>query len=174
MPSAATVIAGTDAITLPRSVRLRTPRQYQNTFSQGRRISAALFRLHVHLNLPQAATAEKQPNDAAKPMNARQSDAARDGATATARLGISVSKRVAANAVERNRIKRIARESFRHRRTQLPPGDYVLLAQRDAAGASPEALRVELSALWQRASALKPAPAAPTMPARAGVDGDPL
>jgi ribonuclease P protein component len=132
-------------------VRLRSPQQFQNTFSQGRRISAALFRLHVLLQAPQAMAADNQ---------------------ARARLGISVSKRVAAHAVERNRIKRIARESFRHRRMQLPPGDYVLLAQRDAANASPDALRDALSALWQRACALKTAPTAPTMPARASTDGE--
>ncbi len=90
-----------------------------------------------------------------------------DAALTPARLGISVSKRVAAHAVERNRIKRIARDSFRRLRTQLPPGDYVLLAQRDAAGAPSTALRAALSTLWQRALALKPIPAAPTIPSPA-------
>ncbi len=137
-------MASSDAVTFPPSVRLRTPQQFKHTFSQGSRISATLFRLHVWSG----------------------------DAPTTARLGISVSKRAAAHAVERNRIRRIARESFRHRRAQLPPGDYVLLAQRDAAGASPDALRDALSALWQRACALKPAPAAPTMSARAGNDGE--
>jgi ribonuclease P protein component len=170
MPSAAIVIADNDAITFPRSVRLRSPQQFKNTFSQGRRISAALFRLHVFLPAPQAIAAEDQSIDAATPANMRLTGTQDD--EAPARLGISVSKRVAAHAVERNRIKRIARESFRHRRMQLPPGDYVLLAQRDAAGASPDAFRAALAELWQRACALKPAPAAPTMPARAGIDGE--
>jgi ribonuclease P protein component len=172
MPSAAIVIADNDAITLPRSVRLRSPQQFQNTVSQGRRISAALFRLHVRLQAPQTMAAGKQPIDPATPRHTRLTDAQDNDAATSARLGISVSKRVAAHAVERNRIKRIARESFRHRRMQLPPGDYVLLAQRDAANASPDALRDALSALWQRACALKPAPAAPTMPARASIDGE--
>jgi ribonuclease P protein component len=170
MPSAAIVIADNAAITFPRNVRLRSPQQFQNTFSQGRRISAALFRLHVLLQAPQAMAADNQAVDAATPANMRVAGAQDN--EAPARLGISVSKRVAAHAVERNRIKRIARESFRHRRMQLPPGDYVLLAQRDAANASPDALRDALSALWQRACALKTAPAAPTMPARASTDGE--
>jgi len=139
------VIADTDVATFPRSARLRTPTQFQATFSQGRRISAALFRLHLR-------PAETLPtNDSAQP---------------SARLGISVSKRVAAHAVERNRIKRIARDSFRRCRVQLPPGDYVLLAQRDAAGASSEALRAALASLWKKAGALKTIPAAPTIPPR--------
>lgn len=138
------VIADPEVATFPPSVRLRTPKQFQATFSQGRRISAALFRLH--LKLPDAAAACEP---------------------AAARLGISVSKRVAARAVERNRIKRIARDSFRRQRTRLPPGDYVLLAQRDAAGACATDLRAALSMLWQRALALKPVPAAPTIPSPA-------
>jgi len=139
------VIADTDAATFPRSARLRTPTQFKATFSQGRRISAALFRLHLR-------PAETLPTD--------------DSAQPSARLGISVSKRVAAHAVERNRIKRIARDSFRRCRMQLPSGDYVLLAQRDAAGASAEALRAALASLWKKAGALKTAPAAPTIPPR--------
>lgn len=166
------MIADNDAITFPRSARLRTPAQFKDTFAQGRRISAALFRLHVRLHLRQLGVAENPSADAAA-TNKQAKVAVHDDVTTTARLGISVSKRVAAHAVERNRIKRIARESFRQRRAQLPPGDYVLLAQRDAAGASPDALRSALDALWRRADALKTAPAAPTMPARAGVDGEP-
>jgi ribonuclease P protein component len=153
------VIADSDAVTFPRSARLRTPPQFQAALSQGRRISAALFRLHVRLaNMPAASTMEEQPSIAPRPLSAQLMD------TTTARFGISVSKRVAANAVERNRIKRIARDSFRHRRAQLLPGDYVLLAQRDAAGAPSAALRAALATLWQRAIALKPGLAAPTMP----------
>jgi ribonuclease P protein component len=153
------VIADSDAVTFPRSARLRTPPQFQATFSQGRRISAALFRLHVRLaNLLPVSKVERQPATPTLPLNTCMTE------TTTARFGISVSKRVAANAVERNRIKRIARDSFRHRRAQLPPGDYVLLAQRDAAGASSAELRTALATLWQRAIALKPDLAAPTMP----------
>jgi ribonuclease P protein component len=159
------VIADTDAATFPPSVRVRTPKQYQATFSQGRRISAALFRLHVRV--VEASEIEMlqppaRPGDSASERHVRS----KDPLATRARLGISVSKRVAAHAVERNRIKRIARDSFRRLRLQLPPGDYVLLAQRDAAGASSEALRAALATLWQRAGALKTTPAAPTIPPR--------
>lgn len=174
MPSGVHVIAGNDIGTLPRLARLSSPQQFQNTFSHGRRINAALFRLHVRLHLPLPRVTENPLPNAAKPFNARRALRAKDDANATARLGISVSKRVAAQAVERNRIKRIARESFRRQRLLLPPGDYVLLAQRDAANASSKALSEGLAALWQRARALKPAPAAPTMPAHAAIDGVPL
>jgi ribonuclease P protein component len=125
----------------PRAARLLSPKQFQATFSQGRRISAALFRLHLNL-----ATADTMP------------------IVETARLGLAVSKRVAATAVARNRIKRIARDSFRKRRLQLPAGDYVLLAQREATAAPSASLRAALDTLWDRVIALKPQAPAPTIP----------
>lgn len=130
------VAKGVEAVTFPGSARLRSPKDFQATFSQGRRISAALFRLHV-----------RAAEDPEKP----------------ARLGISVPKRIAAHAVERNRIKRLVRESFRHLRTRLPSADYALLAQRGTAGASADMLRAALAELWERAGALKRVDPAPTI-----------
>lgn len=165
------MIADTDVATFPSSVRVRTPKQYQATFSQGRRISAALFRLHVRPAEASMIEMLQSPTrgggvDSQRHVRSDESTASYEPISTIARLGISVSKRVATHAVERNRIKRIARDSFRRVRLQLPPGDYVLLAQRDAAGASSEALRAGLASLWQRASALKTMPAAPTIPPR--------
>lgn len=42
-----------------------------------------------------------------------------------ARLGLVIPKRFAALAVTRNAIKRVLRETFRRRRSVLPPGDIV-------------------------------------------------
>jgi len=42
-----------------------------------------------------------------------------------ARLGMVIPKRYAALAVTRNTIKRVLRETFRHHRHALPPGDLV-------------------------------------------------
>jgi ribonuclease P protein component len=44
----------------------------------------------------------------------------------TARLGLVIAKRNAQLASSRNAIKRVIRESFRVRRHQLPPGDYIV------------------------------------------------
>lgn len=76
----------------------------------------------------------------------------------TARLGMAVSRRVSTRAVERNRIKRLIRESFRQRRAHLPHVDILVIAHRDAAGKPAPALRGELEALWSRVRPLKGAP----------------
>jgi len=66
------------------------------------------------------------------------------------RLGLAISSRVAPDAVDRNRIKRLARESFRSHRARLPAVDVVILARSGAAAARPAELRGALERLWQR------------------------
>ena len=123
------------ARTHPRSARLLLPAEFQRVFRSGRRSVGQCFQLHYL--------------------------AAGDAA----RLGLAVSRKVARQAVVRNRIRRIAREAFRHARHALPAGDYVLVARREAATASRQALRAEAAALLARAVSLKAAPAGGTMPA---------
>ena len=60
---------------------------------------------------------------------------ARADGLAPARLGITVSKKVG-NAVERNRVKRLVREAFRHTKALFPKGyDVVFVAKKNAVGA---------------------------------------
>lgn len=73
-----------------------------------------------------------------------------------ARLGLAVSKRVSKRAVDRNRIKRLVRESFRRARHGLPPIDLVVMAREAAAAAPGNDLLAELDALWRRLPPLKP------------------
>lgn len=54
------------------------------------------------------------------------------------RLGIAVSKQRVRSAVQRNRIKRIIRESFRNHLSQLPGLDVIVMA-RQGADARPNA-----------------------------------
>jgi ribonuclease P protein component len=72
-----------------------------------------------------------------------------------ARLGLAISKRVSKRAVERNRIKRLLRESFRRVRAQLPPIDLVVMARETAAGLPGPELLAEIDALWRRLPPLK-------------------
>jgi ribonuclease P protein component len=67
-----------------------------------------------------------------------------------ARLGQAVSRKVSKRAVDRNRIKRIVRESFRQARPHLPAVDILIIADAKAALCSRSELRAELDKLWQR------------------------
>ncbi len=61
----------------------------------------------------------------------------------TARLGLTVSRRVAKRAVARNRLKRLAREVFRCQQN-LPPLDFIVLANKAAPEAENAVLRDSL------------------------------
>jgi ribonuclease P protein component len=68
------------------------------------------------------------------------------------RLGVTVTKRVAARAVERNRLKRLVREAFRLSRPQEGPGvDLVVIALPAAVGATLAAVREDLGRAMQEA-----------------------
>lgn len=64
------------------------------------------------------------------------------------RLGLAISKRHAGNAVQRNLIKRIVRESFRLWQQRLPPMDIVVIAQPGARSACRTSLHCAAEQLW--------------------------
>jgi ribonuclease P protein component len=68
---------------------------------------------------------------------------------AHARLGLSIAARVAGNAVRRNRLKRVIRESFRHHQHELPAVDIVINARAGVRDADNEALRRSLERHWR-------------------------
>lgn len=73
-----------------------------------------------------------------------------DRAASAPRLGLAIAKRVARRAVDRNRIRRVARETFRLRRQQLRPADYIVLARPPAVTADSHMLKLALDQLWLR------------------------
>jgi ribonuclease P protein component len=121
--------------TFPRAARLLTPADFARLRGISRRIGSASF------------AAEVAPAAAAT----------------CARLGLAVSRRVSKRAVRRNRIKRIARDSFRRQRDNLPACDILLIARSEADLRSNAELRAELERLWQRVATLNGAQAAGTM-----------
>ncbi|MBI5461962.1 MAG: ribonuclease P protein component [Gammaproteobacteria bacterium] len=113
-----------------RSARLTRPVEYRRVFAEaGRSTSRAL-------------TVLTAPNGLSYP-----------------RLGLAISKKAASRAVVRNRIKRIVRESFRHRQGELGGWDIVVMAKASAATATRQALRAELEEHWNR---LKRRPCVPS------------
>lgn len=68
-----------------------------------------------------------------------------------ARLGLALSKRFVAKASNRNRLKRVFRESFRAQ--QLPHVDIVALARSNLAQTNNKALFTRLVKTWQKINA---------------------
>lgn len=66
------------------------------------------------------------------------------------RLGLAVSKKVSPRAVDRNRIKRHVRESFRSHQETLAGLDVVVMANPAAKQSAPPALRDSLNQHWER------------------------
>jgi len=94
--------------------RLRQRSEFKRVQSRGRRVHTPHY---VLLVLPRVDVA---------PVRAADAPAAGPPEPRPARLGITVSKRAAKRAVDRNRIKRVVREVFRRNR-ELFPGDIDLV-----------------------------------------------
>ncbi len=73
----------------------------------------------------------------------------RDNEHGGPRLGLAIAKRCASRAVDRNRLKRIARESFRLNVATLPAVDIVVLCGRGAPGIPNGRLRATLDQAWK-------------------------
>ena len=70
----------------------------------------------------------------------------------TARLGIIVAKKHVKLAVQRNRVKRLLRESFRLRQATLPNLDLVVLAKKGVDRLDNPDCTAELQYLWNKLS----------------------
>ena len=74
------------------------------------------------------------------------------GQTNFARLGLVIGKKNVNKAWQRNRIRRIIRESFRQQ--QLPSYDIVLIAKRGADNYANQAIFKYLGTIWSRLNAV--------------------
>ena len=66
------------------------------------------------------------------------------------RLGIIIAKKNVKLAVQRNRIKRVLRESFRHQQHSLPAVDCIILAKRGLDKFDSDELHAQFASLWLR------------------------
>ncbi len=64
------------------------------------------------------------------------------------RLGLAIAKKQFPLAVDRNRIKRLVRESFRELRTQLSSVDIVVMARKNLLNMDNGQTRTQLDKLW--------------------------
>ena len=96
----------------PRRIRLLAAREYQRVFAQPERSSDAFLNV-----------------------------IARSNDQGYARLGLAISRKVAPRACQRNRIKRLIRESFRVEASQLPGIGIVVMARSSAVQCSNDEIR---------------------------------
>ncbi|MDK1290283.1 ribonuclease P protein component [Pseudoalteromonas umbrosa] len=104
-----------------RELRLLTPSHYSRIFQEPARAATPVFTLLA------------KPNDVGHP-----------------RLGLTVAKKRCKKACQRNRIKRLARESFRLNRHKLDNIDIVLMVKTGVDEQSNEELTKQLNKLWRK------------------------
>lgn len=75
---------------------------------------------------------------------------ARPNNVGCARLGLAISKKAARRAIDRNRIKRLVRASFRLHRAALPAVDVVVMARPAAVSQANATLLRSLSNIWKK------------------------
>ena len=119
----ALVAPGKGSARFDRRARLLKPEQYRRVFQNPDR-SAARGLLVL-----------ARPNDVGYP-----------------RLGMAFAKRHLKKAVDRNRLKRLTRESFRTHRDELAPMDFVVMARSQVRDLSNAEILEILSRHWQRLS----------------------
>ncbi|MBK1701163.1 ribonuclease P protein component [Thiococcus pfennigii] len=107
--------------TFPRTARLRSAGQFRLVFAESVKKTDAFFIVRARPNL-----------------------------AGEARLGLAVSKRSVRRSVDRSRIKRIIRESFRSARAQVRAMDYVVIARHAAVAQPNQALFDALRSHWRR------------------------
>ena len=106
-------------LSLPSERRLRRKADFEAVYARGRRIGGEFFLVVV-----------------------------RAGAGGGPRLGLAVAAKAAGNSVQRNRIRRLIRESFRLHQKELPACDLVVSARARVRGTPSSELRASLEALW--------------------------
>jgi ribonuclease P protein component len=111
----------TPRLRLGAPLRLRSKLQFDALYASGKRIDDRFFGLRV------------RPNGLGFP-----------------RIGLAVAVKTAGNAVKRNRLRRLIRETFRLAQHELPAVDIVVAAKFPSAEAPATTLRASLAALWQR------------------------
>ena len=114
--------------TFSRELRLLTPRDFDNVFKDPIRVASPLFTILCKANT------SNHP-----------------------RLGLTVAKKRAKLATQRNRIKRCARDSFRLHQHTLPAVDLVLMVKGDISHADNAELHEQLERLWRKIARSFPA-----------------
>ena len=104
-----------------RELRLLTPSQFQQVFSNPTRFGSSHFTLLITRNPDQ-----------------------------NNRLGLAIAKKRVKHAVQRNRIKRLVRESFRLNQHQLPHIDIVVMVKSGIDSLENDKINKQLEKIWRK------------------------
>lgn len=99
--------------------------------------------------LPDAAAFSRVFADARRSRDRLFTVLSRRNGSETARLGLAIAKKHVKHATQRNRIRRIVRESFRRHLSTLAGLDVVVMAQSATSGADNDMLFDSLAKHWQ-------------------------
>ncbi|AFP85614.1 ribonuclease P protein component [secondary endosymbiont of Heteropsylla cubana] len=108
-------------LTFPRKLRLLTSNHFAFCFKHPQRVSVTYIIILCRLNM-----------------------------LGYPRIGLTVAKKHVKYAHERNRIKRLTRESFRLVQHLLPPMDFVVIAKKGISNLDNRTLIKALEKLWRR------------------------
>lgn len=108
-------------LTFPPNRRVRRKVDFEAGYKRGRRFSDSLFTMTVRVN-----------------------------GVGGPRLGLAIAARTIGNAIARNRLRRMIRESFRHEQHRLPAADIIVGAKVGARSAPDPLRRQSLCALWKK------------------------
>jgi len=121
MTAASTRAAATPSLRLPPERRMRRPAEFKRAYASGKRLGNEFFTVNAQAN-----------------------------SLTCARLGMSIAARIVRRAVDRNRVRRLIRESFRVHQLQLPAIDIVIGVRAGVLAADNARLRSALEKLWQK------------------------
>ncbi len=111
--------------TFSKQSRLLKPKQFQQVFAEPKKTSTHSFLAFFRINHLEHS-----------------------------RLGLAVSKKHAKLAVDRNRIKRLIRESYRLNQQNIPNVDIIVLAKKGIIQQPNKALEKQLYGLWKKLARL--------------------
>jgi ribonuclease P protein component len=110
-----------NALKLPPDRRMRRPGEFKLAYTAGKRFGNEFFTANI-----------------------------RGNELTWARLGMSIAARNLRRAVDRNRVRRLIRESFRMHQQDLPSLDIVIGARTAVISADRAILRASLAKLWHK------------------------